>query len=304
MKNTLVTEDIFSPKIKDTSLALGFFDGIHKGHKKVLSDAINLSKKLGTKSTVLTFKNHPVELLYGVEPEFITTAEERLGIFKEMGFDAVIMADFTPELAKLTSSEYFEKILKPLNPKSITIGYNHKFGAKQSGDAEFLKTLAKEHDFIVSVIDPIKLKNEVTSSTLIRNSIKNGQVDKAQVLLEKPYSVKNVVVKGAQRGRLIDFPTANLTFPEKKIIPKLGVYRGNAIVGSKTYRAIANIGLRPTFGDLEVPLIEVHILDFNKNVYGEVLEFQFLDKIRDEMKFSSVEKLKEQIEKDVALAKL
>ncbi len=299
MKNTYVTDNIFSPNIKNTSLALGFFDGIHKGHKKVLNDTILMAKKLGTQSTVLTFKNHPVELLYNVEPEFITTAEERLEIFKKMGFDAVIMADFTEEISKLTAQEYFEKIISPLQPKSITVGYNHKFGAKQSGDAEFLKVLSKVHDFIVSVIEPIKLKKEVTSSTLIRNAIKLGETSRAQTLLEKPYSVKNIVIRGAQRGRLIDYPTANLAFPEKKIVPKFGVYKGNAILDGKCYNAIANIGLRPTFGDLLVPLIEVHILNFNKNIYGEILEFQFLNKIRDEMKFPSIEKLKEQIAKDM-----
>jgi len=298
MKKTIITDNL-SCNIKNTSLALGFFDGIHKGHQKVLMDAVNFSKKLGTNSVVLTFKNHPIEVLYDVKPEFITTAEERIKLFEQLGFDIVIMADFTKEIAKYTAEEYFNKIIKNLQPKSISIGYNHKFGANQSGDTDFLNDKALINDFILSVSSPVKDKNEVTSSTLIRNLIKEGNVSRAYKLLTKPYAIQNVVVKGMQRGRLMNFPTANLEFPDKKIIPKFGVYSGNVIVAQKTYKAIANVGLRPTFGDINLPLLEVFIVDFDEEIYGETIKFNFIDKIRDEMKFNSMDSLKEQIKKDI-----
>ena len=298
MSSILITDNMM-PQIKNTSLALGFFDGIHKGHQRVLLDALNFSKQLGTKSVVLTFKNHPIEILNGITPEFITTYEERLNIFEKMGFDVVIMADFTKDIAELSANEYFEKIILNLAPKSISIGYNHKFGANQSGDVKFLLNKSEKYDFVLSSISPVKSKNEIASSTLIRNLIKSGDVAKAIDFLGKSYKIKNVIKKGAQRGRTIDFPTANMLFPSKKIIPKFGVYFGNAILDGEFYKAIANVGLRPTFGDLKSPLIEVHILNFNSDIYGKVLEFEFLSKIRDEMKFTSIEKLKEQISQDV-----
>lgn len=301
MKKTIITEDIFY-NVKNTSLALGFFDGVHNGHQKVLTDTIALAKKLGTKSVVVTFKNHPVELLYGVIPEFITTPEERIELFKELGFDVVIMAEFTKEIAEMTAEQYFKQIILNFAPKSISVGYNHKFGAKQSGDIDFLENNAKENDFILNVCSPVKDKNEVTSSTLIRNLIKIGDVKKAKKLLNKPYSIKNIVVKGMQRGRLINFPTANLEFPKNKIIPKFGVYSGNVHINNESFKAIANVGLRPTFDDLEQPLLEVYIFDFNKDIYGENIEFEFLNKIRDEMKFKNIDALKEQIKKDIKMA--
>ena len=296
---TYISENL-TPNIKNTSLALGFFDGIHKGHQKVLSDALRLSKELGTKSVVLTFKNHPVEVLYNVVPEFITTCEERIEIFKQMGFDAVIMADFTEDIAHMTADEYFRKIILNLEPKSISLGYNHKFGANQSGNSVFLEKISRKYDFILSVAEPVKNKNEITSSTLIRNSIKDGDVQKAFRLLGSPYKVKNVVIHGAKRGRKLNYPTANLIFPDKKIVPKFGVYAGNAKINGKTFNAIANVGLRPTFGDIKAPLLEVHILDFSADIYGRVLEFEFMRKIRDEIKFTNVDKLKEQILRDIS----
>ena len=302
MKTTFITDDI-KPNLKYTSLALGFFDGLHQGHQKVLNDALEYSRKLGTKSVVLTFKNHPVELLYDVKPEFITTPEERLELFKNMGFDAVIMSEFTAEIASMSAEDYFNEIIMNLAPKSISVGYNHKFGAGQGGDISFLEELSKENDFILGVSSPVKNKNEVTSSTLIRNLIKAGEVFKARYLLGKSYCVKNTVVSGAQRGRLMNFPTANLLFPDNKIVPKFGVYAGEAVVDGKKYKAIANVGLRPTFDDLIIPLIEVHILNFSNNIYGKSLEFKFLYKIRDEIKFTSIDALKEQITKDIASLK-
>jgi len=222
-------------------------------------------------------------------------------LFKELGFDVVIMAEFTKEIAEMTAEQYFKQIILNFAPKSISVGYNHKFGAKQSGDIDFLENNAKENDFILNVCSPVKDKNEVTSSTLIRNLIKNGDVKKAHQLLLKPYSVKNVVVKGMQRGRLINFPTANLEFPENKIIPKFGVYSGNVYINKQNFKAIANVGLRPTFDDIEIPLLEIFIFDFDKEIYGEIIEFEFLNKIRDEVKFKNIDALKEQIKKDIQM---
>lgn len=300
---SIVLDNIQDVKMQNTSLALGFFDGFHKGHQKVLFSAIDLAKKLGAKSCVVTFKNHPIEVLYSIKPEFITTYEERINILEKMGFDIIIMADFTKEIAKLNANDYYEKVLKKLNPKSISIGYNHKFGANQSGDRYFLENLSKKYDFILDVANPEKNKNEIISSTFIRNSIKNGDINLANKLLSQAYCIENMVIHGAKRGRQINFPTANLNFPEKKIIPMLGVYAGFASINNKKLPAIANVGLRPTFGDIVQPLLEVHIVNFDEDIYGKNIKFEFLELIRPEMKFASHNALKAQISKDIAKAK-
>lgn len=296
---SILIEEIQPAKISDTSLALGFFDGIHKGHKKVLQSAISLSKKLGTKSCVLTFKNHPIEILYGIKPEFITTYKERIAIFEDMGFDIIIMADFTKELANLSAEEYFKKILLNLSPKSISIGYNHKFGTNQSGDRYFLENFSQKFGFILDIIDMQRNKNEIISSTYIRNAIKIGDVEFAQKLLENPYTVENAVIHGAKRGRTINFPTANLEFPKNKIVPPFGVYAGYTKIDKKNLISIANIGLRPTFSDINEPLLEIHIVNFDEDIYGKNIKFEFVKKIRDEVKFFDINTLKSQIRKDL-----
>lgn len=295
MSEFIITDNL-TPDIKGTSLALGFFDGIHKGHARVLKSAIEHAKKYATKSVVLTFKNHPMGVLYGTKEEFITIPSERISLFKRLGFDAVIMADFTKDVAEMSAQQYFDEIIMNLEPKSISIGYNHKFGAKKSGDASFIKEIASKHNIELDVISKVMVNDDVAiSSTGIKNLIKAGAVDEARSLLVKPFSVRGKVVKGMQRGRQIGFPTANIEFSKYKLIPKLGVYAGIAVVAGAKYPAIANVGVRPTFNDIEKPLTEINIINFNKSLYDEVIEFIFLKKLRDESCFYSVDALIEQI---------
>ena len=296
MNNFLITDKLMPDNIKGVSLALGFFDGLHRGHARVLKSALVHAKKLGTKSVVLTFKNHPMGILYGLKEEFITIPSERLGLFKRIGFDAVIMADFTKEVAEMSAQEYFEKVIMNLEPKSISIGYNHRFGAKKNGDCDFLKKVASERGIILDVASKVVIDNNLAvSSTSIKNVIKAGAVDVAAQLLIKPYFVRGKVIKGMQRGRQLGFPTANIEFQKTKLVPKFGVYAGKAVVGGVEYDAVANVGLRPTFNDIEKPLTEINILNFNKSLYDEIIEFRFLKMIREETRFFSVEALIEQI---------
>ncbi len=298
----MIISDNLHLKTKDTSIALGFFDGIHNAHKKVLNSAISYSKKLGTQSAVITFRNHPVEVLWNVKPEFITTYEERIEIFKNIGFDIIIMADFTKELALTNAENYYKNVISKFNPKSISVGFNFRFGANQSGDIDFLEKKAKENDFILDVTENIKSKNEIISSTLIRNTIKQGNMKKVRELLGYNYKIKSKVLKGANRGEKMDYRTANLLIPEKKVIPAFGVYKGIITVENKQYDAIANFGLRPTFSDIETPLLEVHIFDFEKNVYDKYVEFEFIDFLRNEIKFKNENELKKQIKEDIKIA--
>jgi riboflavin kinase / FMN adenylyltransferase len=292
-------------KIKDnmfskTSLALGFFDGVHLGHKKVIEDAVKKAERLSTSPTVLTLANHPVEVLWDVKPEFITTLDERFEFFKNLGIENVVVLEFTKELAHYSADEYFKNVILKLNPKSVTVGYNHHFGSEKTGDDAFLKTAGEKFGFEVSIISPVELDGEIISSTLIRNLIKTGKTIEAAKLLGRAYKIKNKIIKGDQRGRTIGFPTANMTIPCKKIVPEFGVYTGSVIYKNVFHRCLINVGLRPTFADLVEPLVEVHIIDFNEDIYGEVLEVSFDRKIRNEIKFSSIDELKSQIQKDLS----
>ncbi len=289
-------------KTKDTSIALGFFDGIHNAHKKVLNSALSYSKKLGTQSAVITFKNHPVEVLWNVKPEFITTYEERIEILKNMGFDIIIMADFTKDLALTNAENYYKSVISNFHPKSISVGFNFKFGANQSGDIIFLEQKAKEDDFILDVTENVKSKNEIISSTLIRNTIKQGNMKKVRELLGYNYKIKSKVFKGANRGEKINYKTANLVIPDKKVIPAFGVYKGLITIENIKYNAIANFGLRPTFSDINSPLLEVHIFDFEKDIYNKNVEFEFVDFLRNEIKFKNENELQKQIKEDIKLA--
>lgn len=295
MSNFIVTDNL-TPDIKGTSLALGFFDGIHRGHARVLKSALEHAKKFGTKSVVVTFKNHPTGLLYGIKEECITTPEERTRLFKRVGFDVVIMADFTKAVAEMSAHEYFSNVIMNLEPKSISIGYNHKFGAKKEGNSELLQKLTEKNGIELEVIQKVMVNSEIAvSSTAVKNLIKSGSVDAVSKLLIKPYCVRNKVLHGMRRGRQLGFPTANLEFPNGKIIPKLGVYAGKAVVEGVEYPAVANVGMRPTFNDVQDPLTEVNIIGFNKNLYDEEIEFRFLKRLRGESQFFSIEALIEQI---------
>ena len=189
MKNFIVTENI-TPDIKNTSLALGFFDGIHIAHQKVLQSALAFSQKLDTKSTIITFKNHPMEILSGLTYDFITTPEERIEAFKAMGFDVVIMTDFTMKLATMNAEDYFKNVILNLAPKSISIGYNHNFGSKKSGNSAFLLGKSKEFGFQLDITQKMSLADDSTiSSTNIKNIIKLGEIEEANKILFKPFSI-------------------------------------------------------------------------------------------------------------------
>ncbi|MDD3594283.1 MAG: riboflavin biosynthesis protein RibF [Candidatus Gastranaerophilales bacterium] len=285
-----------------SSLALGFFDGLHLGHQKVIQNAIDMSKQLCTKSVILTFQNHPVELLYNVKPEFIKTPDERIKLFQKLGVDIVVMPEFSRDIAILNAQQYFDQIIMKFNPKSITTGFNHHFGSQQSGNSAFFIKKSKEYDFIFREIEAVKIKNEIISSTLIRNAIKAGDVEIAAKLLLEPYKIKNMVKEGDKRGKTLGYPTANLEIPENKIAPKAGVYFGYVSVGNIKYKAVANAGFHPTFNIAPKEILEVHILDFDRDIYGETIEFTFIEKLRDEIKFKTAEALKEQMALDVAKA--
>jgi riboflavin kinase/FMN adenylyltransferase len=300
----LILKEIKPNLIKSSCLALGFFDGVHLGHQRVILDAIKKAKNIDALSTVITFSRHPREVLGGKKQKFITTLEQKLQLLESLGVQATVIIEFDENLGNLSGEDYLKNILiKNFNPKTISVGYNHYFGNNKSGNIEFLKENQQKYGYELSVIKPIKVENHIVSSSLIRKLINTGEIKDASNMLGRHFLIENTVIHGEKRGRILGFPTANLIMPKDIIPPANGVYSGLVDIDSKFHYAIINVGKRPTFADLQDSLIEVHILNFDGDLYGQNLKVSFIDKIRDEKKFSSPEELKKQIKYDCAQIK-
>lgn len=301
----LVFHELKENLLNSSCLALGFFDGVHVGHQKVLSNAVNKAEELNSISTVVTFSKHPKSIITKSHTNMLVSLEERLVLFEDFGVQAAVVIDFNEKLAAMTAQNYLKKILIGcFNAKSITIGYNHKFGGDKLGCSKFLEDNGKIYDYQVSVIQPVKIDNHIVSSSAVRKFISKGDVVSAAKFLGRNFKIKGLVIHGQHLGRTLGFPTANLCLPEELIIPYGGVYSGLAKIDSDVYSAVINVGKRPTIGDINKDLVEVHILDFDKDIYGKNIEIEFLQRVRDEKKFDSLDELKFQIKKDCELVKL
>jgi len=276
----------------------GVFDGIHRGHQALIKRL--LKKKAGAR-VLLTYHPHP-DLVLGKrkDPEGyeLFTYEEKLSLFQNYPLDAVVFLPFTLELARMTALRYLKEILLgKLRAKHIVIGYDQCFGRGRKGDYNFLKLMSRKYDFAVDRVKAVRGFGPVISSSQIRASLLAGETERAARLLGHSYFMTGIVVRGFQRGRLIGFPTANLAVPRSKVTPREGVYTARVTRAGKTYRAMVNIGRNPTF-DGKLLSIEAHILDFNEDLYGEEVRVYFHKRIRDEMRFSSVEELRLRLIRD------
>ena len=284
---------------ENLAIALGFFDGVHLGHKAVINAAVDYAKKNNIKSAVVTFRQSPYVALNNVKPNYIITLEEKIKAIKKLGVDYLYLSDFTEDLAKQTASDYLKNLVDDLHPKMIATGFNHYFGYNKSGGVDYLRLMQQEYEYEFKEINPIKLNEDVISSTAIRKALSNGDIPKANSMLGYRFYVKNEVIKGRQIGRTIGFKTANLKMPEKMINIPDGVYAVEVEVLCKKHMGIANFGSNPTVTDDSQKLLEVHIIDFNQDIYGELVKVSFLVKIGSEKKFQSLTELKAQIEKDI-----
>lgn len=283
-------------------ITVGTFDGFHLGHRKLFEKVNTLAEMNGYKSIVVTFDPHPRTVLKSVDNDIklLSTTEEKLEIIGQCQINNVLVISFTKEFAG-TSYEKFvsELLVKKLNLGILVIGHDHKFGKDRLGDEMRLKELAQTYKFGIEVVEPVYIENELISSTKIRNALLNGDIKKANKFLARNYSFKGKVVHGATRGRLLGFPTANILVNDKsKLIPQNGVYAVKCIVNGNENYGIMNIGFRPTFETGHNLVIEVHIFDFNFDIYDREIEIHFIDRLRDEKKFESKEELIYQIEKD------
>lgn len=289
-----------------TAVALGNFDGIHIGHQYLLKSNIEKAKEENLKPSVLIFKNHTKTILKKDENfkiDILTSFEEKIQLLKELGIEIVYVMDFNEQIMKL-SPELFVKniLLERLNAKLVTVGFDYRFGYKAQGDSNYLKELGKANGFVVNVIDPVYVEGEIVSSTIIRNLIINGYIEKANKLLGRNYCLIGTVIKGRSRGRKLGFPTANIRLNDRYVIPKTGVYKTFTYVDNSKFLSLTNIGYNPTFNEKNLK-IETYILDFDEDIYDSIIKIEFMEFIRDDIKFNSVEELKNQMHKDVLYIK-
>lgn len=286
-------------------VTIGTFDGVHIGHKAILKRLVNTAKANQLESVLLTFFPHPRQVVQSVSDlRLINTIEEKKELLKKEGLNSLVIHPFTKEFSRLTAEEYVRDILvKELAAKKIIIGYDHRFGKNRTADINVLKEFGKKYNFEVVEISAQELDEVAVSSTKIRRALGNGDIATANDYLGYAYFLTGIVVKGRKIGRTIDFPTANIHIDETyKLIPKIGVYVTQTNINGKTYYGITSIGTNPTVNGSE-KTIETHLLDFQGDLYGKKLEIAFLEYIREEEKFDSVQELQNAIKEDEVFAR-
>ncbi|MGN0145334.1 MAG: bifunctional riboflavin kinase/FAD synthetase [Clostridium sp.] len=286
----------------DNYIALGSFDGLHLGHLSLIHKICEEAKRHNGKSIVYTFKNHPRAVLnLNNTPKLIMNNHEKVEILEDCGIDMVYFQEFSNEFMKMSPREFIEFLINKFHLKGLVVGFNYKFGYKNTGDTELLKELQKEYGFELFIMEPCKYKGEVISSTRIRKEIEDGNVYEAYKMMSHPLKISGEVVHGRKIGRTIGFPTANLDYNKKFILPAIGVYYTNVKVNNNIYKGITSVGNNPTVEGKKLT-IETYLLDFNEDIYGKNIEVFFIKKIRNEKKFSGIEQLKNQLEKDKSFA--
>jgi len=285
---------------KNAWLTIGVFDGIHRGHREIIRKLTTDAHANDAPAVLLTFDPHPASVLSGQEIKCLTTPDERADLLAGLGVDIVITQRFTRELSIATAFEYMSQLKRTLNLKHLLIGYDFALGKGREGNANRLKEIGNELGYSVEVIHALSDESGVISSTEIRKLVATGNVTEAAKLLGYNYSLSGEIIYGAGRGRTINFPTANIDYPKQKATPINGIYACWAYLGNEKFMAATNIGFNPTFTpERQTPSLEAYLLDFDRNIYGQQLKVEFVSRIRDELKFNSVEELIEKIHEDV-----
>lgn len=300
-----IHRDLNSFQAKNPVLTIGTFDGVHLGHRKIITRLQEIAREINGESVIFTFDPHPRKVVAPNESSLriLTTLNEKIELFEQSGIDHLIIYPFTTEFAQLSYEQFVEEILVgQIHTKYLVVGYDHKFGKNRQGDFEFLKNCAARLDFQIEKLDVLLMNESSVSSTKIREALQKGDVETANAFLGYPFTLHGTVVEGQQFGRKIQFPTANIEASDPdKIIPGFGVYAVQVKVQEQWYQGMLNIGNRPTVNNnADHRSIEVHIFNFEADIYDLPIELRFLKKLREEQKFPSIDMLKEQLAKDKA----
>jgi len=299
---TQVNEDTFQ---KHTGVGLGNFDGLHIGHMALINTLISECKLNDLHSVVYTFTRHPETMLRKtLMNKLITTNEQKTKLLESTALDTLYYKEFDEDFSRLSPEEFIKNILiDTLNIRLAVVGFNYKFGYMGKGDVEYLKKSGEKYGFRVIVIPPVKVKSEIVSSTLIREYIKKGKMERVFQLLGRHFSLYGTVVAGRHIGRTLGFPTANIMPHPNMVIPANGVYITKTKYCDKWINSITNVGMAPTLREGGTFSIETHLLDYDEDIYGKDIEICFIHKLRDERKYESIEALKKQVTEDVKKAR-
>lgn len=287
-------------------MALGFFDGVHRGHQQVINVSIEEAKKRNIQSAVMTFYPHPKEVLRENQEEiqYLSPLPEKIKLMENLGVDFLFIVTFDRNFAGLSPQQFVDQYLIDLNVKHVVAGFDYSYGRLGKGTMETLPFHSR-HKFTQSTVNEVSHLDEKISSTEIRQALSKGNIDKVTMYLDRPFDIEGEVEHGEKRGRTIGFPTANIKPVERTVVPASGVYTVSLFVNGEWLPGVCNIGYKPTFHENspDKPTIEVHVLDFHDNIYNKVVTVRFLNRIRGEQKFASIDDLKQQISLDVVQAR-
>ncbi|MCL4489487.1 MAG: bifunctional riboflavin kinase/FAD synthetase [Chloroflexi bacterium] len=285
---------------RPTVLTVGSFDGIHRGHQHLIGEVVARAREIGAASALVTLHPHPKIVLRPDSPvQYLSTIEERLDLLAPLGLNYAVVLPFSLEYSQIRARDFVQMLLDHLNMKELVCGADFALGYKREGNVPFLEAMGTEKGFSVRVVEPQRLNGQIMSSSRIREMIAEGDLEDATELLGRYPSVRGRVIRGDQRGRKLGFPTANLAVAEHRLIPANGIYAVRVKIGDEWHKGAASIGIRPTFGGTQ-RTVEVHVLDFDDDLYDQVIEVQFVKRLREEMKFSSADALVAQMRQDVA----
>jgi len=283
----------------ETLLTIGVFDGVHAGHRYLLRKLKERAAERNLLSGVVTFSPHPQSVLHPhSQLPWLTSLEDRVGAFQRLGVSVVVVLTFTPKLAQLSAQEFISLIKKHLSMRGILVGPDFALGKGKEGNINLLRTLGYEMGFNVDVVPPFKINGEIVSSTLIRRALAEGDMRKVTKLMGRYFYLEGKIITSEKRGRVLGFPTANLDIKPQQALPGNGIYATIAQVEGRHFPSATNIGTRPTFGTGE-EMVETHLLNYKGDLYGKDMRVEFVQKLREEQRFPSVEELSAQIEKDV-----
>ena len=286
-----------------TAVTLGKFDGLHRGHELLMKTVLEYSKNYHVASVAFTFDMPPRNRVEEIVASVLTTNDEKQYIFEKQGIDYLIECPFTPEVMAMEPEAFIAWISDSLNMKYVVVGDDFRFGYKRSGDFHTLQQYEEKYGYKTIVLEKLKDSNRDISSTYVREKIADGNIRKANQLLGYHYFIKSEILHGKKLGRRIGVPTINMILPEHKLLPPNGVYVTEVLVDDQKYMGVTNVGCKPTVSDERVIGVETYIDNFDKDVYGEKIVVSFLEFIRPEMKFASVEELKEQMDSDIQMAR-
>ena len=288
---------------RPTVLTLGVFDGLHVGHQLIVRTVVERARATGSVATVITFDPHPRSVLHPESsPPLLQTLDQKVEGFGVLGIEQTIVIRFDEKFSQIRAEDFLRDVVKErLQAKEVYLGCGFAFGHNREGNIELLRRVSQELGFFADEVPEVQLRSQRVSSSKVRRLLTEGKVNLARRLLGRPYGVEGPVERGAERGRSLGFPTANL-HPHNRVIPRDGVYVTGTLIDGQWRRSITNVGVRPTFGADSEPSVETFVMDWAGDLYGDVVRVRFLHRLRDERKFNSVEDLTVQIQKDVRQA--